>query len=390
MQKKFIFTYFLIVLTLIVMMSVSRHGSDKIRGQFISFLAPLWQKVLLIKHSIVHPSEPSPFTHLSLEEEKQRLQLENQLLEIEVAYLQEQLQEQLLVSSQMTQIAPYLPEETKTLAEEYEKSLKNTLKTIKNRIHAVPSRVIFRSFDTWNSSLWINVGESTNRNLQQGVIVKNSPVVIGKAVVGIIDHVEENQSRVRLISDSRLRPSVRAARGGEEDFLIGEQIEKILYQLHYKKTLSLGLEEQNRLVQLLQKVKQNLQPFNRTWYLAKGELLGSLFSSRLGQPVYLKGVGFNYDFSDEEGESRDLRTGKASRQGAGGSLSILKMNDVLVTTGMDGIFPPGFDVAIVTSVGVLKEGDYYYDVEARPVAGPLEELSLLFVLPPIVNEGCRL
>jgi rod shape-determining protein MreC len=234
------------------------------------------------------------------------------------------------------------------------------------------------------------VGESTNNHLQTAVIVKNSPVVMGKAVVGIIDHVQENQSRVRLISDSRLKPSVRASRGGKEDFLIAEQIEKLLHQVHYKKNLPISLDEQNRLVLLLQKLKQHLQPFNRTHYLAKGQLLGSAFSAKLGQPVSLKGMGFNYDFSDDEGNSRDLRSGKDSnRRGQSTAVAILKVNDILVTTGMDGIFPPGFDVATVTRIGVLKEGDYYYDLEAKPIAGPLEELSLLFVLPPVTDENFK-
>ena len=59
------------------------------------------------------------------------------------------------------------------------------------------------------------------------------------------------------------------------------------------------------------------------------------------------------------------------------------MNDVLVKTGMDGVFPPGFQVATVTRIELLKEGDYFYELEARPIAGPLEELSLVFVLPPM-------
>ena len=50
---------------------------------------------------------------------------------------------------------------------------------------------------------------------------------------------------------------------------------------------------------------------------------------------------------------------------------------------MDGIFPPGFQVATVSSIGLLKEGDYFYDLEARPIVGALEELALVFVLPPV-------
>jgi cell shape-determining protein MreC len=49
---------------------------------------------------------------------------------------------------------------------------------------------------------------------------------------------------------------------------------------------------------------------------------------------------------------------------------------------MDGVFPPNLPIAEVTSVKMLKEGDYFYELEAKPVAGHLNELSLLFVIAP--------
>jgi cell shape-determining protein MreC len=100
----------------------------------------------------------------------------------------------------------------------------------------------------------------------------------------------------------------------------------------------------------------------------------------------LKGTGFNYDFSDEEGSSRDLRSGQSHARPDDPPIPILKVNDVLATTGMDGIFPPGFEVAVVKKIGLLKEGDYFYELEASPIAGPLDELSLVFVLPPVKRE----
>lgn len=336
------------------MMSLSRHTNEKMRGHSAALMAPLWEKILVFKYFFLHPSQPSPFSHLSPEEEKQHLQLENQLLKIEIAYLQKQLEEQLSASSQIA------------------------------ALHPVPARVIFRSFDTWNSFLWINVGESTNSTFEAPVIAYNSPVIVGKAIVGIIDFVGEHQSRVRLISDNRLTPSVRACRGGEQEALMSEKIEGLLQQINHKQNLPLSSEEQTNLFRLLQQLKKNLQPLKKSWYLAKGELLGSTFSARLGQNVSLQGRGFNYDFADEEGESRDLRNGKSMQQAQ--AIPILKANDILVTTGMDGIFPPGFQVAVVTQVGLLKEGDYFYHLEARPIAGPLEELSLVFVLPPLKKE----
>lgn len=371
-------------------MSLSRHSSEKMRGHSVALMAPLWEKILAFKYFVFHPSQPSPFSTLSFEEEKQRLQLENQLLENEIAYLQKQLNEQMLISSQIAQIAPLKPEDAHALATDYEQSLQRSLKIMQKRVKTVPARVIFRSFDSWNNFVWINVGTALNPTDQIPIIAINSPVIVGKAIVGIIDYAGEHQSRVRLISDNRLTPSVRALRGAEQDFLMSEQIERLLQHINQKKGLPLSFNDQTQLSQLLQQLKQNLEPFKKTWYLAKGELLGSTFSARLGQNIYLKGTGFNYDFNDEEGNSRDLRNGKPIHNPQAQAIPILKVNDILVTTGMDGIFPPGFQVAIVTHVGLLKEGDYFYDLEARPIAEPLEELSLVFVLPPITEENSEM
>lgn len=244
--------------------------------------------------------------------------------------------------------------------------------------------MIFRAFDSWQNTLWINVGETANRDRENPVVAVNSPIVVGNAIVGLIDFVGKNQSRVMLISDSRLTPSVRALRGGEQDLLLNEQIEALLQQLSLKKQWTLSPEDYLDLTQLLTKLKESLHPFKKTHLLAKGELAGSL-NPRAGTKTLLKGTGFNYDFADEEGESRDLLSGRQKNQEEGPP--ILKVNDILVTTGMDGVFPPGFQVAIVTQINLLKEGDYFYELEAKPIAAPLEELSLVFVLPPQMKEA---
>ena len=383
MQKKFIATYLLIFIALLAMMSLSRQTSDKIRGESVSFLAPFWEKILASKFFFFHPFQPSPFSSLSVEEEKQRLKLENRILETENSDLQKLLNEQLLLSSQISQVPSLNREAAGNLASDYQKSLQSNLNRLKRRLKSVSARVIFRTFDSWHHSLWINAGESVNQPGEPPTVAVNSPVVIGNAIVGIIDFVGKNQSRVRLITDNRLNPSVRDLRGGEQDLLLNEQIEGLLQQLTLKKQLNLSPDDYLDLTQLLHKLKDSLHPFKKTWYLAKGELAGSLTSSRTGQSILLKGTGFNYDFADEEGDSRDLRSGKPTQRPKEQALPILKVNDILVTTGMDGIFPPGFHVAAVTHISLLKEGDYFYELEAKPLAGLLEELSLVFVLPPM-------
>lgn len=381
MPRKFLISYFLIFALILSVMSLSRHSSEKMRGESVALLAPVWEKILSFKHFLLHPTQPSPFNSFSPQENHEQLQLENQLMLSELSDLEKQLNEQLLLSSQIEQIASKSPAGAKELAEDHQKSLQRSLKTLKWRLNAMPARVIFRSFDSWNSSLWINVGESSNQE-QQTLVAINSPVVVGRAIVGIIDYVGKHQSRVRLLTDRRLTPSVRAARGGEQDFFMGQMIESLLLQMERKKQLTLSSEDQTQLMTLLKKLQQNVQPLKRTWYLAKGELIGNSSISK-GQNLTLKGTGFNYDFEDEEGDARDLRSGKSLQHPQEPAVPILKVDDILVTTGMDGIFPPGFQVGVVTQVGLLKEGDYFYHLEAKSVVGPLEELALVFVLPPL-------
>lgn len=189
----------------------------------------------------------------------------------------------------------------------------------KEPIDALPARVISRAVSNWNSTFWINVGERDNERLGRVVVTKDSPVVVGDALVGVVEFVDTKRSRVRLITDPDLKVAVRALREGEK--------------------------------------------------LAKGELHGGAEVLWRARGTQLLGEGFNYDFQDEEGVARELRA------------SILKVNDRLVTTGMDGVFPKGLVVATVTKVYPLREGDYTYTLEATPVLSSLEELKLVYVLP---------
>jgi cell shape-determining protein MreC len=95
----------------------------------------------------------------------------------------------------------------------------------------------------------------------------------------------------------------------------------------------------------------------------------------------LRGTGFNYDFADDEGPGRDLRTGKPL-EGKKPAIPLIKVGDLLITTGFDGVFPAGLQAARVSKIFPLKEGDYYYDIEALPSENHLDELSLVFVLQP--------
>ncbi len=233
---------------------------------------------------------------------------------------------------------------------------------------AIAARVIYRDPASWSSSVWIDVGKLTGPMIQ-----KNSPVVVGRALVGVIDYVGKRQSRVRLISDVGLKPAVRAVRGHAQNMALVEHLDPILRHLSTRKDLPISRDDQTTLVRNLTQFKERLSDDCEGWHLAKGILQGA------GSPLWrsvnhtLRGIGFNYDFADAYGPARELASGRP----------IIQVQDLLVTTGLDGVFPPGLSVGEVTKILPLQEGAYTYEIEAVPAIGNLDALQTLFVIPPI-------
>jgi cell shape-determining protein MreC len=62
---------------------------------------------------------------------------------------------------------------------------------------------------------------------------------------------------------------------------------------------------------------------------------------------------------------------------------IIAVGDLLVTSGLDGLFPPGLFVAIVSKIHPLKEGGFAFDLEAKATAENLEDLTTVSICPPI-------
>lgn len=210
----------------------------------------------------------------------------------------------------------------------------------------VSGQVIYREPAFWSSHLWISDGKA------QGVQV-NTTVLKDGALIGLVDLVEAKKSRVRLLTDSGLVPSVRVKRGKDHERLLNEQVKTLI------NNLALSGEDHTPLNHLLKTLKKR----TGETYLAKGELRGTSQALWRSCSQTLKGVGFNYDFPDEYGKARDLTS------------DLIKEGDLLVTTGLDGVFPKELPVAIVSRVFPLKEGAVTYDIEAKMVAGNLDEVD---------------
>ncbi|MDR3625078.1 MAG: rod shape-determining protein MreC [Chlamydiales bacterium] len=362
--------YIVLAIALLVTLSLPVSFARNLRAKSVALLSPLFNGVKQIKETD------------SADKEKELLRIENRLLKEDLSKLQELLQNELLIEEDRMQLQG-LSSGILAGRSIYQRRYDELLQNLELKLNAVSADVIYRATSTWDNTLWINVGEKTNEKLGRLVVSKNSPVIIHNAVVGLVDYVGENASMVRLITDHSVHPSVRVARGGVENRPLLQAINTLVDALKKRTDLLADRKDNEILIQNLQILQRNAREPLPSYYFAKGDLCGACRPKYRSLGYVLKGVGFNYDYDDEEGPARDLRTGKLASSLTTSSTPIIQVGDLLVTTGMDGVFPAGLDVAEVTSIQMLKEGDFAYEIEATPKAFQLDQLQRVFVLPSI-------
>lgn len=262
----------------------------------------------------------------------------------------------------------------------YKRRIARAEKLLNLELLSLDAKVIHRAPTHWNETLWINVGERDNKKLGEIVVAVGSPVLRGEHLIGVVEHVESRKSHVRLLTDSSLTLSVRVARGGTGDRELLREVKQLT------RHLILRGEHQETLV-ALGKLQERLEAEVTDHYLAKGELYGSSSPLWRGRSEVLKGVGFNYDFGDEEGPALELRTGRPLDQlNKEETLPLIEVGDLLVTTGLDGVFPADIPVACVSKIAPLKEGGVSFEIEAELCAGNLNSLTEVTLLPPVVYD----
>ncbi|MCH9634075.1 MAG: hypothetical protein S4CHLAM7_08130 [Chlamydiae bacterium] len=234
------------------------------------------------------------------------------------------------------------------------------------------AKILYRNPNTWSDFFWINLGKSSNS--EKTIITLNSPVLYDGALVGIIDFVGDKQSRVQLITNSNLSISVRALRGKDQYPDLLNHVESLLS--------SPLTQSQESLLFELNRLKTSLLRESQNWHLAKGELYGASEPLWRSKSHILFGRGFNCEFGDHHGLQRDLVTGK-SLTPLEIEIPILKQGDLLITTGLDGVFPEGLHVARVSEVDKLVEGAYAYSLKAHPLVSGLNDLRYVEVILPL-------
>jgi cell shape-determining protein MreC len=368
MKRRSTTPYLILIGTLLLLLSLPKHVTESLRGSVAAFFGPLWESYTQFKLFSARKFD----AQISIQEELSKSLLENELLKMELSRLNDIFQSELNLQTYLKELdSP--TETTVKLTQQRRKQLRELLKV---EMSAIPAKVIYRTPSAWNSTFWINAG--SDKGLEM-----NSPVVVGDAIIGVVDYLGNRQARVRLITDSALTPAVRVIRGGVQQEHFSFQVEEIEDYLLRHGELFESTEQKQLLLSVLEKLQRQLKTSKNSQLLAKGELQGS------GAPLWrssgktLHGVGFNYDFADEDGEARDLRTGKRENDWNDTAIPLVEPHDLLVTSGMDGVFPPGLKVATVLNVSALKEGDIAYQLTARPVAKDLDDLSVVYVLRPV-------
>ncbi len=353
-----------------------------LKNRSVASCAPLWSFIRDWQTAGFGAQKTAPSAGTS--KKMAELEKENLLLRNQCAVLQNILASDEFIARQMVWLQQLQGRETVDLqwTEFFKRRARILAHRLQFHLQSLPARVIFREPRHWGSTLWLDVGEEDNEKLGVKVIAHNSPVVIGNALIGVIEHVERRRSEVRLITDARLVPSVRAVRGEQSHRAILLMIDHLAAILQKRSGLYSSLHEEKNVLASLFDLRRSLQQGWGDYCLAKGELYGSSLPLWRARRSVLHGVGFNYDTADAEGGARDLRTGEPL-DSPGNGLPLLQPGDLLITSGLDGIFPQGLEVGIAHKVHLLREGDCTYDLEALPVIENFSEIDYVTVLPPL-------
>jgi rod shape-determining protein MreC len=369
--------YISLICVLLLLLSLPKTATEKMRSGFTVIASSARSLPSVFKKSgskipTLFSSQNAPAAIL---QELDLLQLENLNLKDQIQQLTTCLQNETEIQKKLGQLESF--KNFQNISKLRKEALIDQVKLLSQSING---RVIFRDPSFWSSSLWIDIGQKNNRIIGQEIIAKNSPVVVGSTLVGVIEYVGERRSRVRLITDAKLNPSVRVVRGYEQNQALAESIDALQSQLRLRSDLISSVEA----ISILEKLKLESNLETASFYLAKGELYGSSEPLWRCRGQLLHGIGFNYDYADDEGPARHLATGELlNTLGQKKGIALIKAGDLLVTSGMDGIFPGGLKIGFVTHVYPLREGGISYKIEAKSLLFQLPDLSLVTVMPPL-------
>lgn len=363
--------YLAILIFLFILYFLPSSCSNRLRHKSVAWIATAFKKFPFFIQK--------PLTSLSeKQQEIQHLKALEAALRDQIETVREILISESRIEKQIEMLEFGEQKERSSLS--LRKKSKYLYELLQRRVFAIPAKVVYREPMTWNHYLWINVGELDNQNIGEAIIAKNSPVVVGNNVLGVIEDVQSRRSKVRLITDSSMTISVRASRGEEQNIHLLQFIDELEKGIDLREDLFCDLQEKKEIKSSLQLMKDKIKSQSGFRHLAKGQIQGTGYPLWRMPSNVLQGTGFNYEYADEEGGAIKLRSH---------ANSILQIGDLLVTTGFDGIFPKGLFVGTIIYVDPLKEEDFAYKLKARAAIENIHEIEFVSVLPPMTFEEAQ-
>lgn len=358
------------VLTLLL--ALPKKASHPLRSASLATMIPIWRSfdclaTKFYSSIFAFRYHQNPYEKESDRRAIEKLETDNQLLRTQI----DTVREWLLSEERLErEVALFESIEKKGDSLELRERDRCIANQIEAKLRSLPAKVIYREPAIWSETVWIDVGYETSP-----IVEKNSPIVCGSSLVGIVERAEKRRSLVRLITDPTLSVAVRIRRGKEEDRALALVADQLLSHLRMRPETGHEIEKWSGFAQAL---KNDVD-----LYLAKGILHGSSHSLGRHRSSFLIGEGFNYAFSDREGKARDLRSGNRYGDEKKENEPLARRGDLLVTSGLDGLFPEGLHVAIVKELEPLEEGDFAIKLFAWSTLGSLDEITHLQVLPSL-------
>ncbi len=249
--------------------------------------------------------------------------------------------------------------------------------------HGVKARVLAREPGAWNRFLWVDAGRETVG--EDGPLQKQSPVVYGDAVVGLIEYVGRRQSLVRLITDPQCCLAVQVAAEGSQGIQVASQRLQRLLRTNSQVDETLRCALQPLLMQLSQE--------HRTTVAWRGSLKGS--GNSAGGEASLVGEFYpsesrraaQHADADLSVSPTYLHEGHILHPGVWDRNQHPSAGALLVTTGLDGIFPAGLKVGYIESTAADNRRPEQVawpapTFTALPAVETLDDLQWLTILAP--------
>ncbi len=344
MKKPFFRSYLILGAFLFLSLCMPEKGSNLLRSGFVGLSIPLFKTARWIAHSSL--STTSPIQSQKLQEQVEKLQIENLTLRTQIDRMYAWLEQEEHLES-IT--------ENERLSDERVGAVKAALQ---QQSQFLPARVVFREPASWSSFVWIDIGSCENKRIGFDLVAENSPVISGSALIGLVEYVGHNRSKVRLITDRLLTPAVTITNHQAQHRFLLDHIDPLVRLLPLQQHLFQN-DDCAASVQVLNRIQEQIVTKDGSARPAKG------FVEGLSEPLWrlgnqkLKGLGF---FQSDTSQ--------------------FNVGDLIQTSGLDGVFPAGLIVGAISNVDTIKKGDATYRFTVELAVANLDELATVHVIPP--------